>query len=367
MAREPDDIDGKPDSKQAAATKEHMMSNDVREAIGMDLSEWKKLAGLADPYGTEPSVNLTDGGQQHLYEDVYVEQDAPAPKPAAPAAPAPAAAGPKPGVARKVAKTMGAMMKGLGKGAARVGKKALSSSVEEEFRAEMWEAFLADRGLSVEVFGHLVDEAIASDDAEEMDALLAVEEVFDRLLHQALDHYGEEQEPVEEDVVYGIEEWVAFLEHNGMDPHDFDDTVRLAEGLGRDDILDACQTVVQIFEVDVSMRLKHGGREITRKDMDKAKAAHSLATAKRDIKKFKSDPAVAKAKAAMAKSQEDPRGWFTKGKEKELRTSMESTQFEVDATEDGEPDGDQIPWKKIVKAYSSKEERGFGGMSRSGQ
>jgi len=374
-AKEKDDVDGKPDSQQPAATKEHMMSNDVREAIGMDLNEWKKLAGLADPYGAEPSVNLTDGDRQHLYEDIY--EDAPAvPEPPKPAAPKPDA-GPKPGVARKVAKTMGTMMKSLGKGATRVGKAALSASVEQEFRAEMWEAFLHDRGLSVDVFGQLVDEALASDDAEEMDALLAVEEVFERLLHQALEHYDDD--PVEEEFTYGIQEWVAFLEANGMDPSEFDHTVRLAEELGREDILEACKSVVQIFEVDVSMRLKHGGKQITRKDMDKTQAAASLAQAKKEIGNFRSVATKEKAVVARAAKKkaaaggggggEDPRSWFTKGKDQELRTSMEDSemQFEVDADEGGDPDSKQIPWSKIVKAYTSKEERGFGGMSRSGQ
>lgn len=43
---------------------------------------------------------------------------------------------------------------------------------------EVWEMWLESRGLSVEMFNHLIDTAIASEDTDEMDALLAVEELF---------------------------------------------------------------------------------------------------------------------------------------------------------------------------------------------
>jgi hypothetical protein len=43
---------------------------------------------------------------------------------------------------------------------------------------DVWAAFLEERGLTVELFSQLVDEAAALDDPEEMDALLAVEGMF---------------------------------------------------------------------------------------------------------------------------------------------------------------------------------------------
>lgn len=43
---------------------------------------------------------------------------------------------------------------------------------------ELWSSFLEARGLTVELFAQLVDEAMESDDVDEMDALLAVEGLF---------------------------------------------------------------------------------------------------------------------------------------------------------------------------------------------
>ncbi len=50
----------------------------------------------------------------------------------------------------------------------------------------LWSAFLEDRGLDLAVFQHLVNEAIDSDDSDEMDALIAVEELFYRQLPNLL-------------------------------------------------------------------------------------------------------------------------------------------------------------------------------------
>ena len=66
----------------------------------------------------------------------------------------------------------------------RKSRKAAAESTElaQEDIDEVWEMWLEDRGLSVEMFNHLIGEAIESEDQDEMDALLAVEELFNQFL-----------------------------------------------------------------------------------------------------------------------------------------------------------------------------------------
>lgn len=65
---------------------------------------------------------------------------------------------------------------------------------------ELWAEFLEQRGLTVELFNQLVDEAIAGDDQDEMDALIRVEGLFMQALPQMLpegimDMFRKKQQP----------------------------------------------------------------------------------------------------------------------------------------------------------------------------
>lgn len=44
--------------------------------------------------------------------------------------------------------------------------------------SDVWDEFLSERGISPDLFGQMLDEAISGDDAEEVEALLAVEDLF---------------------------------------------------------------------------------------------------------------------------------------------------------------------------------------------
>jgi len=123
-----------PQPEQQPTGEEMNMSAREMNALGIQMTEWKRLAGIESPYeyiadGDSPLGVLSESDES--YDDEYIEDG-----------------------------------------------EMEDEYVEAAQVEAAWAGFLEDRGLSVPMFNFLIDEAIRSDDPDEMDALLAVEEIF---------------------------------------------------------------------------------------------------------------------------------------------------------------------------------------------
>jgi len=139
---EPDQADGKPDPMPKIGAGQNVnaegrMSANEMNMLGLEMTEWRRLAGLESPYvnlvETRPAAGYLAESQE-AYDDEYDDDS--------------------------------------------VEASEMEDEYVEAVVEELWDEFLETRGLSTEMFARLIDEAIASEDPEEMDALLAVEDIF---------------------------------------------------------------------------------------------------------------------------------------------------------------------------------------------
>lgn len=198
-AKKKDLVDGEPDSKKSNQPQGQAMATEQMNILGISMNEWRDLAGLTTPYaipGEVAEVAPVLAESNESTEDYFTEDEL-------------AEAwfsfisnkGYDPGEFAEFAETAEA----YGDESAILAIQDLEDEFQEQVDAfiesqmasdgndlseeeiqDFWVAWLEDKGISVEMFNHMIDEAIATEDQDEMDSLLAVEEMFYSYLESRL-------------------------------------------------------------------------------------------------------------------------------------------------------------------------------------
>jgi hypothetical protein len=167
-----------------------------KNILGMDMTEWKHLSGLADPYKLALAEAGVEAGIPPVVEAKPVtedDDDAGVPREIQVAQ---AAAGKKQRM--DAIKRAARNLRGKTRNAA---EKAASTPAKDRYKATLelakhrktfvkegldeellWAVYLEDRGTSAEEFGRLLDIAIESDDEDMAIELIAIEDQLDELL-----------------------------------------------------------------------------------------------------------------------------------------------------------------------------------------
>lgn len=171
-----------------------------KNILGMDMTEWKHLSGLADPYRLALAEAGVEAGVPPIVESKPINEDDDDSGVPREIQVAQAAAGKKQRL--DSIKRAARNLRGKTRNAA---EKAASTPASDRYKAHLelmkhrktfvkgesvegfdpdllWAAFLESRGTSAEEFGKLLDIAIENDDEEMAIELLAIEDQLDELL-----------------------------------------------------------------------------------------------------------------------------------------------------------------------------------------
>jgi len=150
--------------------------SDKKNMLGMNMLEWKSLAGLQDPYSLELAKLSAEVGVPNVVQ--FDELTEARRKPVTPAEKRLAIMKHLHRSRRKGAEPDQAKVQAYEKGMKGVMAKAANEGVT---RDEVWEALLFDHGLTLSQFDGLLDEALDSGDDELAGELLALEDRLDEI------------------------------------------------------------------------------------------------------------------------------------------------------------------------------------------
>jgi len=233
---------------------------------------------------------------------------------------------------------------------------------EVDYMMELW---LEDRGLSTEVFHFMIDEAVATEDQDELDNLMAVEDLFYEYLDSVL----------ETDSTHSVR--MKLRSHDGgqMSPGDMPGAKPSASFLARTRKQGAEQKKKAAPKIMVGRGLKSAAKEeATAAEFQKELGTgQSILTKKDNAPKASSDKPQVPARllrkqgaaaAAPAKKTGGIGGMIRRviGKKQESRgfpawhrIEEDAIQFECDDDGGGGP---SIDWERLSKSYDKKQRKG---------